>query len=172
MSLYKELMEDAGRTVRSRWDAKRMRSSDDDESGPEGDEETVQDSDSDDSSTSSEDQMSEKEDFSCSVCKFPILRYAYCPKTGQHHVLSDSQKTYIEADTGGDKVSIENSVLHSVRWFRVVLDEAHRIKSRTTSTTKAACALNAEHKWLLTGTPLQNRVGDLYTLLRFMKYAP
>lgn len=41
-----------------------------------------------------------------------------------------------------------------------MLDEAHFIKDRSTSTAKAVFALTSLYKWCLTGTPLQNRVSD------------
>jgi SNF2 family DNA or RNA helicase len=55
---------------------------------------------------------------------------------------------------------------------RVVLDEAHNIKERTTNAAKAAFALKAKYKWCLSGTPLQNRVGELYSLVRFLGADP
>jgi len=64
------------------------------------------------------------------------------------------------------------SLLHSVSWFRVVLDEAHLIKDRSTSTAKAVFNLVSLNKWCLTGTPLQNRVGELYSLVRFLRMDP
>merc|ERR1711916_161195 len=64
------------------------------------------------------------------------------------------------------------SPLHSIRWKRIVLDEAHRIKGRTTSTAQAVYALRSTYKWALSGTPLQNRVGDLYSLIKFLRLAP
>ncbi|KAK6144243.1 hypothetical protein DH2020_021063 [Rehmannia glutinosa] len=45
--------------------------------------------------------------------------------------------------------------LFSVRWFRVVLDEAHTIKSSKSQTSIAAAALVADCRWCLTGTPIQ-----------------
>lgn len=45
--------------------------------------------------------------------------------------------------------------LHAPRWRRVVLDEAHLIKNKETETARAVYALHAEHRWCLTGTPLQ-----------------
>ncbi|KAL1408272.1 DNA repair protein rad16 [Vanrija albida] len=66
----------------------------------------------------------------------------------------------------------EKSALHSFQWFRVILDEAHNIKERSTNAAKAAFALDAEYRWCLSGTPLQNRVGELYSLVRFLGADP
>ena len=46
------------------------------------------------------------------------------------------------------------------------------IKDRSTSTAKAVFNLVSMHKWCLTGTPLQNRVGELYSLVRFLRFDP
>jgi DNA repair protein RAD16 len=66
----------------------------------------------------------------------------------------------------------EQSILHSIEWGRVVLDEAHAIKDRSCSTARAVFALNGRRRWSLSGTPLQNRVGELYSLIRFMDADP
>ncbi|KAF8164913.1 SNF2 family N-terminal domain-containing protein [Crassisporium funariophilum] len=62
----------------------------------------------------------------------------------------------------------EKSPVHQIQWNRVVLDEAHNIKERSTNTAKAAFELKADYRWCLSGTPLQNRVGELYSLVRFL----
>ncbi|TFK22205.1 hypothetical protein FA15DRAFT_714507 [Coprinopsis marcescibilis] len=62
----------------------------------------------------------------------------------------------------------EKSPLHNVSWKRIVLDEAHNIKERSTNTAKAAFELKSDFKWCLSGTPLQNRVGELYSVIRFL----
>ncbi|ODN78317.1 hypothetical protein L202_03960 [Cryptococcus amylolentus CBS 6039] len=72
----------------------------------------------------------------------------------------------------GDKFIKEKSPMHEFEWFRVVLDEAHNIKERSTNAAKAAFALKAQYKWCLSGTPLQNRVGELYSLVRFLGADP
>ncbi|XP_043694361.1 DNA repair protein RAD5B [Telopea speciosissima] len=70
------------------------------------------------------------------------------------------------------KQNPELSILHRVEWFRVVLDEAHTIKSSRTIGAQAAFALSSHCRWCLTGTPLQNRLEDLYSLLCFLHVEP
>lgn len=66
----------------------------------------------------------------------------------------------------------KESVLHTICWWRIVLDEAHMIKSRSSSTSSAAFHMTGIHRWCLSGTPLQNRVGELYSLIRFLRIDP
>ncbi|KAI0366201.1 hypothetical protein BV20DRAFT_972087 [Pilatotrama ljubarskyi] len=66
------------------------------------------------------------------------------------------------------KIVKEKSPLHAIEWNRVILDEAHNIKERSTNTAKATFELQAKYRWCLSGTPLQNRVGELYSLVRFL----
>jgi SNF2 family DNA or RNA helicase len=66
----------------------------------------------------------------------------------------------------------EASVLHKIDYHRVILDEAHNIKDRSCNTAKAVFALNTKYKLCLSGTPLQNRIGELFSLLRFLELDP
>ncbi|KAM3239437.1 DNA repair protein RAD5B [Capsicum annuum] len=70
------------------------------------------------------------------------------------------------------KANNENSIFHNVDWYRVVLDEAHTIKSWKTLGAQAAFTLSAHCRWCLTGTPLQNNLEDLYSLLCFLRVEP
>jgi SNF2 family DNA or RNA helicase len=54
----------------------------------------------------------------------------------------------------------------------VVLDEAHVIKNRQSLTFRACLALQARHRWCLTGTPLQNSADDVQPLMAFLRVVP
>ncbi|KAI7737514.1 hypothetical protein M8C21_011586 [Ambrosia artemisiifolia] len=77
-----------------------------------------------------------------------------------------------DISSGSGYKSSVKSFLHSVKWDRIILDEAHYIKDRRCNTTRAVFALESSYKWALSGTPLQNRVGELYSLVRFLQITP
>jgi SNF2 family DNA or RNA helicase len=57
-------------------------------------------------------------------------------------------------------------------WYRIILDEAHTIKNRNAKATQAACALDAKYRWCLTGTPMQNNLDELQSLIKFLRIKP
>ncbi|KAH6848230.1 SNF2 family N-terminal domain-containing protein [Chaetomium sp. MPI-CAGE-AT-0009] len=63
-------------------------------------------------------------------------------------------------------------VLHNIAWFRIVLDEAHWIRNKGSTQFKAAVGLKSERRWCLTGTPIQNSLNDLVSLLSFLSFEP
>lgn len=65
-----------------------------------------------------------------------------------------------------------SSPLQSVSWFRVVLDEAHFIKESGTVACRASCDLVADRRICLTGTPVQNKLDDVFALIKFLRLEP
>lgn len=64
------------------------------------------------------------------------------------------------------------SPLQQIEWFRVVLDEAHFIKDANTVASRASCYLEAQRRICLTGTPIQNKLDDLWALIKFIRLEP
>ncbi|KAG5416992.1 RAD5 [Candida metapsilosis] len=62
--------------------------------------------------------------------------------------------------------------LYSVKFFRIILDEGHNIRNRNTKTAKSVYELQSNRKWVLTGTPIVNRLDDLYSLAKFLELDP
>lgn len=65
-----------------------------------------------------------------------------------------------------------DQALQKVKWLRVVLDEGHAIRNPNAQQTKAIYSLQAERKWVLTGTPIQNSIKDLWSLVNFLQISP
>lgn len=57
-------------------------------------------------------------------------------------------------------------------WYRVILDEAQCIKNKSTQTAKGACMVNSKYRFCMTGTPMMNNIGELYSLIHFLRIKP
>lgn len=58
------------------------------------------------------------------------------------------------------------------KWYRVIIDEAQCIKNKNTHAAIAASHLQALTRFCMTGTPMMNNVGELYSLIRFLRIKP
>ena len=54
-------------------------------------------------------------------------------------------------------------------FYRVILDEAHKIKNQKSLMSQACRKLNAEYRWYVSGTPVQNGIAELYPAMSFLK---
>ena len=59
--------------------------------------------------------------------------------------------------------------LSKISWDRVIFDEAHHLRNNDTDKQKNAIKLKSKIMWFVTGTPIQNRESDLYSLFKVMK---
>ncbi len=62
----------------------------------------------------------------------------------------------------------DRSVLGRVHWDGIILDEAQKIKNHLAKQTKSIRALKAGYRLALTGTPLENRLGELWSIVDFL----
>ncbi|CAK1354172.1 unnamed protein product [Cercospora beticola] len=97
---------------------------------------------------------------SAELKKYDVVITTYQTLTSEH-AGSDMSK-----DTG------RRIGCFGVHWYRLMLDEAHSIKNRSAKSTQACCALNAWYRWCLTGTPMQNNLDELQSLIKFLRIKP
>ena len=67
-----------------------------------------------------------------------------------------------------DRVRIDGPQLAGVEWGLVVLDEAQYIKNHATKTTRAVKRLRSRLRFALTGTPVENRLSELWSIFDFL----
>ena len=102
-----------------------------------------------------------------------LRRFAPSLNVGVLNAAAD-RKGIVEQASAGDVVLTtyglfvtEDELLCAKEWNTVCLDEAHVIKNRQTKTSSAVMRLQATHRIILTGTPVQNHLGELWNLFQF-----
>ncbi|WAR19412.1 HLTF-like protein [Mya arenaria] len=106
-----------------------------------------------------------------------IYLYYGSGRTSDVHLLENQDvviTTYstVAADFRRHEGKKVGAPLRRVRWLRIVLDEGHSIKNPAALQTKAIIDLQAERRWILTGTPIQNSMKDLWSLINFLQVNP
>ncbi len=93
-----------------------------------------------------------------------------------HHGIARTKGVALQAEAQKQAIVISSyALLHrdfetlkAVRWSGVILDEAQNIKNPETKQAKAARALKAGYRIALTGTPVENNIGDLWSIIEFL----
>ena len=93
------------------------------------------------------------------LASYDVVVTTYQTLVSEHGTSSSSE--------GGPK-----SACYGLHWWRVILDEAHTIKNRNAKATKACCGLRSVFRWCLTGTPMQNNLDELQSLIHFLRIQP
>jgi SNF2 family DNA or RNA helicase len=106
-----------------------------------------------------------------------LQRFAPSLRSTIHHGPERPQttKAFRQAIAGQDLVITSYGLLrrdaalfHGEPWARVVVDEAHNLKNPHAAQTKAVQKLKSAHRLALTGTPIENRLLDLWSLFHFL----
>ncbi|CAD7957972.1 unnamed protein product, partial [Amoebophrya sp. A25] len=88
-------------------------------------------------------------------------------KYRKNSIILTTYETYAHRDDLQQFLAKERNKPH-----RVILDEAHKLGNRTTSISKTIGNLNATCKWAVSGTPMRNKVEEIFGILRFLRLKP
>lgn len=89
----------------------------------------------------------------------------------QYDIVITTYSTVL-SDTSGKSTKRGESPLSQMNLFRIVLDEAHAIREQNAAQSQAIFKLEAQRRWSVTGTPIQNRLEDLGSVTRFLRLFP
>ncbi|XP_024291852.1 chromodomain-helicase-DNA-binding protein 8 [Oncorhynchus tshawytscha] len=99
-----------------------------------------------------------------------IQQYEMYCKDDKDHLIPGAYK-FDALITTFEMILSDCPELREISWRCVIIDEAHRLKNRNCKLLDSLKMLDLEHKVLLTGTPLQNTVEELFSLLHFLEPA-
>lgn len=82
------------------------------------------------------------------------------------------QNDFID-DSGEDSDDLraarkKHGPLAMIHWYRVILDEAAQIRNKRTRAAQACFELDAENRWVLSGTLIVNSLQDMYSYFHFL----
>ncbi|MEE6517944.1 hypothetical protein FKM82_028565, partial [Ascaphus truei] len=97
-----------------------------------------------------------------------IQQYEMYCKDSKGHLIPGAYK-FDALITTFEMVLSDCPELREIEWRCVIIDEAHRLKNRNCKLLDSLKHMDLEHKVLLTGTPLQNTVEELFSLLHFLE---
>jgi len=96
--------------------------------------------------------------------------------TGYQSIIYHGEKRYNYSRSELEKAPIvlttygscSSGFLLQIQWHRIIFDEAHHLRNRNTDVFANAKLLKSDITWLVTGTPIQNRVSDFKNLCEIM----
>lgn len=65
----------------------------------------------------------------------------------------------------------EGGPLQNMDFYRIIFDECHYIKNHNTEVFKAVSRIRSQVKWFLSGTPIMNKIHEMYPYLKLLNYA-
>ena len=98
----------------------------------------------------------------------PTLEVKILNESADRDALLDNAKAYDVVLTTYGLLVREEEALTKAQWNVVCLDEAHTIKNRGTKMSASAMKLKADCRVILTGTPIQNYLSELWNLFQFL----
>jgi SNF2 family DNA or RNA helicase len=111
-------------------------------------------------------------------CSKELTVQTFHGESTKQSIISLTQKDIV-ITTYGTLTSLYDKMLKrgersifQIHFLRVILDEAHQIRNSKTLRCDACVGISSERKWFVTGTPMQNRVNDVFTSLRFLQIEP
>jgi SNF2 family DNA or RNA helicase len=70
--------------------------------------------------------------------------------------------------TSYETLRLEIKTFKKINWFYLILDEGHKIKNPSAQITEACKSIHASNRIIITGTPLQNSLTELWSLIDFV----
>eukprot|EP01117_Protostelium_nocturnum_P005440 TRINITY_DN1971_c0_g2_i2.p1 TRINITY_DN1971_c0_g2~~TRINITY_DN1971_c0_g2_i2.p1 ORF type:complete len:1076 (-),score=439.07 TRINITY_DN1971_c0_g2_i2:118-3345(-) len=95
-------------------------------------------------------------------------KYEFYFKGQKNHKKEKKNPKFNVLVTSYEMIHSDTALLRGFEWEVMVVDEAHRLKNNSSKLFQTLQSFKAKHKLLLTGTPLQNNLAELYHLLTFM----
>lgn len=77
--------------------------------------------------------------------------------------------TYNSTMISNPKKQQQTNLLHEIEWSRIIYDEAHHLRNSKTALFQGARQLKGQIHWLVSGTPIQNKKDDFYSLCSIMR---
>jgi len=90
----------------------------------------------------------------------------------RYHIVLTTFPTMASDLPKEDERRYVDTPLAKIRFDRIILDEGHVIRNEKTNTANAACQINANHRWVVTGTPIHNKLADMHSLVKFIRLTP